>query len=163
MATTKDKPGTDLERFSPIDEVSRWLTEPDYIIPWPEQNAEDAVASINAGVLAQEDPLATQEGDALKVEAAVGISFQLVEVQLRPSDPTSGADEGGAYAILRGPTADGELVTIITGAQKVMARAIALVRREQLGRWVMIQAGKDTTRQGRTFYDLVAGSEPFPS
>lgn len=163
MATTKDKPGTEVVPFNPTDHVVRWLTEPGYIIPWPDHDPADAVASINRQVMSQEDPLATAEGDGLKIEQAAGLHFQLLEVELRPSDPTSGADEGGAYSILRGVTRDGEQVVIITGAQKVMARALGLVRRGQLGRWVEVKASTDKTRQGRTFYDLVAGNEPFPS
>jgi hypothetical protein len=149
------------DTFPVLTEVERWLTEPGYVIPWPSQDAETAAADINRQLLESDDPLATRAA-GLKLEQAVGVSFQLRSVRFLPSDETSGAAAGGAYAILEGPSADGELLTLITGSQKVLAAALALVKRNQLGRWVMVQQG-GTSARGRDFYELVAGNEPFAS
>lgn len=149
------------ENFPVLTQVERWLTEPGYVIPWPERDADQSQADIARQLLESEDPLAERSA-GLKVEDAVGVSFQLRSVRFLHSDESSGADPGGAYAILEGPTADGELVTIITGSRKVLAAALALVKRNQLGRWVQVVKG-GTSSRGRDFFELAAGNEPFAS
>ena len=162
-AVDKAANGGQLATWSALGEVERWLTEPGYVIAWPEQDPADAQASINRSIIDGEgDPLASDEQTATKLEDAVGLSFALFSVEFRPSDESSGADAGGAYAILKGSTADGEAIVLVTGSAKVLARCVAIVKRGQLGRWVEVSRG-GVSRQGRTFYDLVAGAEPFPA
>jgi hypothetical protein len=169
-AQTKDKaavepwPSGGIELHTrTLAEVEVWLTQPGYVIPWPDMDPSDASAQINAGILAGEDPLQADGDDASKLEDVEGLSWRILSVDFRPSDASSGADPGGAYAIIKGATADGEAVVLITGSEKVLARCVALVKRNGLGRWVKVVRGAKETRQGRVFFDLVAGNEPFPA
>ena len=155
-------PAGGLATFPVLAEVERWLTEPGYVIPWPEVDPAAAAAAINASILAGEDPLAPMATDKSDRDALVGISWQLRSVEFRPSEEDSGAEPGGAYAILKGVTQDGEVITLVTGATKVLARAMAVVKRGKLGSWVMLTRSADKTRSGYHFYDLVTGVEPFP-
>ena len=144
-----------------LEEVGRWLTEPGYVIPWPELDPEVAGAEIARRILEAEDPLGG-DGSTVSAEQVLGLSFRLTGAGFRPSDPASGAKEGGAYVILEGFTGDGEVVLASCGAGKVVAKTYALVAKGQLGRWVRIVKGDKRTKSGFEFLDLVAGLEPFP-
>lgn len=147
--------------FPTLREVERWLTEPGYVIPWPEDTAAHDIAR---QVLEADDPLFDMSDlpEGLKVEQNVGLNFQLNSVGFRPSDEKSGAAKGGAFAILSGVTMDGEQVTLITGSQRILAAALAMVKKNRLGQWVKVASDKSQGR-GRDFYFLVHGDEPFPT
>lgn len=173
MATVKDTlqtttPTGTVERWDSsriMTEVARWLTEPGYVIPWPDQDPTEAASDINRQILEMDDPFApTSESGALSTEAAAGLSFELRSVGFRPSDESSGAAKGGAFSIIEGVTADGEKVVIVTGSEKIMAKCIAAIRTKKLGSWVKVTRSEGKTRSGRYFYDLVAGDDqPFAS